>query len=207
MRRVVIGIAWLSAGVAVAAFVMPWAMIDVREPGLMKQLRESSPARDTFSGLTKDLGRITATVRRGTETITGTLPSLADIPRQVSGIQIPQMVNQHNAQVAVALIELFTRQRQDLGWKSYAVYLVPGIALFCGLLITVLTYRKPVVIGCALVCAAIAGVGFWKLLTTNTQALFIAITIGRGLWLSLWAYVGLAAAAVLATLVLRAQAE
>ena len=49
--------------------------------------------------------------------------------------------------------------------------------------------------GVAIVCAAVAGVGFWKLLTTNTQSLMVAITIGPGLWLSLWAYVGVACAA------------
>jgi hypothetical protein len=61
--------------------------------------------------------------------------------------------------------------------------------------LTVLGTRRAVAIGAAVVCGLIAGLGFWKLLTTNTQALFIAITIGPGLWLSLWGYVGLALAA------------
>ena len=135
------------------------------------------------------------TVRRGAETVTGDLPSLGDLPKQVSGIQIPQLANQQDAQVAVALIELLTNERQHVGVKSYAVYLLPGIALLCAFLLTWCGRRAPVAIGTAIVCVLVAGVGFWKLLTTNTQALFIAISIGPGLWLSLWAYVGLAVAA------------
>ena len=81
--------------------------------------------------------------------------------------------------------------------KSSAVYLVPGIAFVCGLVVTCLGRQRTVSFVVAGLCAVIAGVGFWKLLTTNTQTLLVAITIGPGLWLSLWAYVGLAAAAAL----------
>jgi len=174
---------------------MPWARIDLREPTLVKQVRGTLPASETLSGLTKDLGRITATIRRGAQSITGELPTLADIPKEVSGIQIPQLVNQKNAQTALALMELFTGKQERIGLKSYAVYLLPGIALLCGLLLTFLGRQRLVPWGVAGLCGAMAGVGFWKLLTTNTQALLVAITIGPGLWLSLWAYVGLAIAA------------
>jgi hypothetical protein len=47
----------------------------------------------------------------------------------------------------------------------------------------------------AAMCAAVALLGWWKLTTTNVRNLFIAITIGPGLWLSLGAYAGLAVAA------------
>ena len=97
--------------------------------------------------------------------------------------------------MATALIELLMNERQHMGAKSYAVYLLPGMALACALLLTFLGTRRVVTIGAAVLCGMIAGVGFWKLLTTNTQTLFIAITIGPGLWLSLWAYAALALAA------------
>ena len=80
------------------------------------------------------------------------------------------------------------------------MYLVPGIALVCGVLLTLLG-RAPVAAGIALVCGAVAGVGFWTLLTTNTSTLFVAITIGQGLWLSLWGYVGLALSGALSLLI------
>lgn len=187
--------AWVCAGASVVGFVMPWANLDLREPGVVKQLRETRPVRETLGGLTKDIGRIAVQIRRGAESVTGDLPGVADIPKQVSGIQIPQLANQEHAKVATALIELLMNERQHIGAKSYAVYLLPGMALACALLLTFLGTRRVVTIGAAVLCGMIAGAGFWKLLTTNTQTLFIAITIGPGLWLSLWAYAALALAA------------
>lgn len=172
---------WLSVGAAIMGFFLPWATIDLR-------------ASSALSGLTQDLGRVTVKIRRGTKTIAGELPRLSDIPQQVSGAQIPRLANRPNAQVAIALLELFTQQRQQIGLKSYAVYLLPGIALLCGVVVTRWGRHAVVALGSAILCAAIAGVGWWKLLTTDTQALFVAITIGPGLWLSLWAYVVLAPA-------------
>ena len=121
------------------------------------------------------------------------------IPTKVSGVQVPQLANQKNAKVVMQLVELFTKKREAIGMMSYAVYLVPGIALLCGLLLTRFGEKRPIAIGTAALCAAIAGAGFWKLLTTDTKALF-AIAIGPGLWLSLWAYVGLALVAVASAL-------
>ena len=197
MRRIGLWLGWVSGSLTVLAFFLPWAHIDVREPGAMKQLRSAIQEQDLVDGLMKKVGRVTVEVRRGTETITGDLPSLKDMPRQVSGVQIPQMANQKNAKVAMALVEMLTNKRQDTGMKSYAVYLVPGLTLLGALLLTILAGSAIVSIGVALLSLAIAGIGFWKLLTTNTRTLFIAITIGPGLWLSLWSYVGLALAALL----------
>lgn len=197
---VVRGLAGASMVAAVAGFYLPWALIDLREPELVKQLRATTPLKDTLDGLSQDLGRIAVTIRRGAQTITGDLPSIADIPKQVSGAQIPQRVRQDNAQLAVAVLELLIPSRQHLEAKSLLVYLVPGLALLGGFLLCLLGGRAVVVGVVGGLCAAIAAVGFWKLLTTNTTALFIAVTIGRGLWLSLWAYVGLAAASGIAVL-------
>ena len=185
MRRAVFGLVWLSATAAVVGFVQPWAFIDVREPGAMRSLRSAAPA---------NVGRVMLKIRRGAETLTGELPTLADLPRQVSGIQIPRMVRETRAQVAVAVLELLTKTRHHLGAKSYLVYLVPGIALSCAAVLTAVS-APGAAIGVGLLSAAIAGIGFWQVMTTRTDSLFVAIRIGPGLWLSLWAYVGLAASA------------
>jgi hypothetical protein len=191
--------------VAVVAFFLPWATVDLGEPGVARYLKQTAQGSLDATGgqqafldrLAKKIGRVRVEVRRGTETIAGDLPSLSDIPREISGSQIPHVVNQEQARVATALFEMFTNSRQHLGLKSYAVYLVPGIALLLGLLLTFLGERSvPVALGVALCCSGIAGAGFWKLLTTRSEALFVAITIGTGLWWSLWAYVGLAMSAV-----------
>jgi hypothetical protein len=179
---------------AVVGFFLPWARIDAREPSVVTQLRQTMPLRDAVGGLAQDVSRITVKIRRGTEVVTGRLPSLSAIPQQVSGFQIPRMANQEEAKIAVALVELMTNQRQQIGIKSYAVYLLPGAALVCAVALTIVALPAAVAIAIAAFGAALAGLGGWKLLTVDTQTLFMAITIGAGLWLSLWAYVGLAIA-------------
>lgn len=176
-RLVIFGVMWIGAAMAIIGFFLPWARLDAREPSVVKQL-----------------SRIAVTVRRGTEVVTGHLPSLSEIPRQISGFQIPQMANQEEAKVGVALVELMTNQREEIGIKSYAVYLLPGAAVLCAVALTIMVQPVAIAVASAILCATVAGVGFWKLLTVNTRTPFVAITIGLGLWLSLWAYVGLAVA-------------
>jgi hypothetical protein len=207
MRSVLTALVWVCVAAAMAGFVLPWALVDVREPSALTQLRESAPGQELLGALTKRVGRITAEVRRGAETVTGELPDLEAIPRQISGAQIPRLANQQNTRAALAVAELLMGRRQHLGAKSYAVYLLPGLALLCALLVTFLGRARSVILGSAAVCAAVSGAGFWKLLTADTQALFIAVTIGPGLWLSLWAYAGLAAASGLLALVGGARAR
>ena len=193
-------LAWGSVAMALGGFFLPWAMIDLRAPETINRVAEAVGVEHTLSGLKHDLGRIVVKVRRGAETITGTLPSLEDIPKQVSGAQIPRLLNQRDAKAALALVELITRNRQNVGMKSYAVYFVPGIALLCGLLLTVWGRHRLVAWAVALICAGIASVGFWELSRTDVRTLVAVITIGRGLWLSLWAYGGLTLAALLSGL-------
>ncbi len=199
-RSVVLALAWGSVGLACAGFFQPWVRIDVRSSGVVQSLNELASTSETLPGLPKGLGRITATIRHGTNTVTGDLSSLGQIPHEISGAQVPQLANQQNAQLALAIMELLMNERQHIGLKSYAVYLLPGIALLCAGLLTVLGGRPPVAWGVAGLCALIAGVGCWKLLTTNLRALIVAVSIAHGLWMSLWAYVGIAAAGVLAAL-------
>ena len=198
MQRVIRVVVWAGVAAAIVGFVLPWAQLDLTEPEIARQLRQSAPGQELLGRLGKQLGRVTVEIHRGAETIAGPLPSLQDLPRHVSGIQIPAMVNQQQSQLALSVIELLLNTRYHAGPRSYAVYLVPGIALLCGLLITLAGRIRGVAFASAAVCAAIAAAGFWKLLTTNTRTLFIAITIGPGLWLSLWGYVATALGAAAA---------
>ena len=195
LQRVVVGFIVASAAATVVGFVLPWAHLDLHQPGVVKDLTGNLPLRDTLGGLSRDVGRIAVKIRRGTEVVTGTLPSLSDVPKEISGFQIPRLANSDKAQVAVALVELITNRRQQLGLESYAVYLVPGLALMCGALLLGLRRHRSLVLAIGGLCLAIAGTGYWKLLTTNTHTLFVAMTIGPGLWLSLGGYVGLGVSA------------
>lgn len=198
IARACLGGVWLSVVAAVVGFLLPWATLDVqsaRLAGQLGQVAQGTPLEALAGTLRKRVGTVVIQLKRGTETFTGQLPDLSQIPTHVNGPQIPQFVNRRDAQVVMALAEMLTGQRQ-LGAKSYAVYLLPGLAILCGVLLTLTRRVRLVCLLVALACWGIAGVGCWKLLTTKTETLLVAITIGRGLWLSLWAYVGIGMAAL-----------
>lgn len=195
MRRTIgVLIAWLSVAAAVGGFFLPWVRIDLREHALVQQFRRSGAMNDLLGQLNDKLGRVVVQVRRGTETITGDLSTLSELPRQVSGVQIPQLANDERAKLVMVLAEMVTHTPQDVRWKSYAVYLLPSLALVFGVLLTGWGRLAPVAIGVALACLGIAGFGFWKLLTVQ-DAIAASISIGPGLWISISAYLGLALAA------------
>lgn len=197
-RAVCLVFIWLSMAAAAWAFILPWAHLDMKQAGLVKRVRETIPT-DTLQGLagklTNKVSKVVVTVKHGAETVTGELPDLSNLPGHVSGMDIPQVANRKDMMAAMALTELFTGQ-QELGAKAYLVYVVPGLALLCGL-ITTLNHRMRMLdamIG--LMCVAIGAAGLWTLSTVKTDTLVVAIRIGRGLWLSCWAYVALGASAL-----------
>ena len=197
----IIGV-WLSVAAALKGFVEPWAHLDVKYrtvTGAVDQAVQDTPLEELTRQLTKGLSRVVVKVKRGAETITGELSDLSKVPEEVTGAQIPQWANRQDAKVVLALAEIVTGQRQ-LGAKSYAVYLVPGAALLFGILLTAAGRLRLLCGLIALLCLAAAGGGFWKLLTTDTNTLLVDITIGRGLWMSLWAYAGLGLCALLLAL-------
>lgn len=196
-----LAMAWACAAATVIGFVLPWASVDVKSPGALNTLRKHGAVGDALGELTEQLKRVTVTVHRGAEQVTGELPSLADLPTQIRGFHIPRLANQENSKVALALLDLLMGQQQRIGLKSYAVYLLPGLALLAAGLLTMRPRSRVCGLAVAGACAAVAGVGYWKLLTTNTAALFIAITIGPGLWVTLASYAALAVVAVLQVLV------
>ncbi len=113
------------------------------------------------------------------------------VPTKISGFQIPLLANRRNVKVVANLAKIFTKKDEQAGLKSWAVYLVPVLAVLFAWLISAYGKKKPVAIAVTVLSISIAGCGFYKLLTTNTRASF-AIDIGIGLWLSLSVYAALA---------------
>lgn len=185
-RVAVMGLAWLGVAAAGWGFLLPWAHLEMAD--------STRTAAEVLAGVAQQVGRVTISVRQGDRTVSGDLSSLADVPHQVRGVEIPRVVRQRHAQLALAVLEMLTQASRHLEAKSYAVYLVPGIALCCGVLLTAWGARAPVAFGVALACAVIAGVGCWKLLTVRPETASLVLRVGQGLWLSVWAYVGLAVA-------------
>lgn len=178
------GLVWVSVVATVGGFFLPWVMIEVRA---------------TDSKALQGTSRISLQIRQGTKTISADVPSLAELPRQLRGVDIPRAAHDERLQVALAVAQLLTGQSQDVARKGNAVYLVPAFAIASGVLLTGCRGSRVMGTVIALLAATIAGVGAWKLSTFTTPTPLVHVTIASGLWLSLAAYLGLAVGAMLHT--------
>ena len=172
-------------------FFLPWASLDIRttdaERSIAASLRKAS---------NKTFKKPPRTYRSW---IYGKRDKGPMIPSKVRGYQVPILANQKGVKVAMQLVKLFAKTDEQVGWKSYAVYLMPGLAVLCGLLLSAWGGQRPVALAIAVLCAAIAGYGGWTLLTTDTRKAY-AVAIDSGLWLSLTAYAGLSVTTMLSLL-------
>jgi hypothetical protein len=182
MRRLALGLVWISVAAAAAGFCLPWATVTVRGAELAS-LAAAMPGGD-----------VTLEIRRDGRAARATLAGFMQGPRTIRGRDIPWLARTEEASVASALLELFTDSRQDVTAKGMAVILVPVAALLAGICVTMFRTAAGPPAAAALACAAVAGVGTWKAAALGRVEPF-AITVEEGLVLSVLAYAGLAAAA------------
>ncbi len=180
-------LAAVSALAALGGFFLPWVTVEVSKPG-------------GLGAFGSTLGRVSVTVHRDGAEISGDVSGLVQSPMTLTGAQIPRMARESSTQAGVALLEMVTGRRYQAGLTSLLVFLVPAGALVCtvGIVGRVLTPAWSLAV--AGLCGVAAAAGFWKVLTLPPPAVPIAVTIGSGLWISLWAYVGLALASFIDTL-------
>ena len=183
-------LAWCCAFTALIGFFLPWAQLDIGN---------SKVGKEAASSIRKSLGK---TFKAGGSKEPSWMQHRSKnspaIPTRITGVMIPQLANRQHVKTLTQLAKLFTKSDEQLGLKSYAVYLLPGLIVLLAVLLTRCGDHALIRWGVAGCAAAVAGFGFWKLLTIDTRAQF-AIAIGPGLWMSLWAYAGMSAAAVLAS--------
>lgn len=189
------GLVWLSAAITLAAFYMPWVSLGPRPSHSSKWVRQESKAPPRPSAnlqLSPEFSRVLKNVSRD---VVRTADKMTTLRVRITGAQIPRMANQEQAKVTFDLMERITKKRQNLGLKSYAVYLVPGLALLGAGALTRWSRRKWVARIIAVLCAAIALVGGVELLIVGAQQAPNGVRIEGGLGLSLLGYAGLTVAA------------
>ncbi len=185
---------WSCVALAAAGFVSPWVHIDlIKETDLERSITRSAKRAfgKTFGGSGTSENFWAQKTRRQSGLV----------PTRVSGIRIPWLANRNQTKVMVGLARVFLKDAdkqeiEQIGWKSYGVWLVPGLAALCALLLTAFAARPPVVISLGALCAAVAAIGAFQLVTVELPK-GSGMSFGTGLWMSLAAYAGLAAAAAL----------
>ena len=186
---------WLSAAITLIAFSMPWISLGPRPSHPSKPVRQESKAPPRPSAnlqLSPEFSRVLKNVSRD---IARTADTMVKLRIRITGAQIPRMANQEQTKAALDLMERMTKKRQNLGLKSYAVYLVPGLALLCAGTLIRRGRRKWVAAAVAVICAGIALGGGIELLIVGAQQTLNGVRLESGLWLSLLGYAGLAVAA------------
>ena len=196
-------LALLSMAVAVLAFFLPWVRLEMRKSP-PPRAASSKPTKMTTSTkphleskpshLSRSLDKAFAAFDRTTTSLAA--HAATQLPRRISGVQIPRMANHESTRTIMLLVERFEKKREHVGAKSYAVYLLPGLALLFGLLLVRFGRSRWLAGLVGVMCLAVAGVGAWKLLTTPLDTPVIAVHIDYGLWVALLAYVGLFGSAV-----------
>ena len=190
---------WYAASGAVSGFVRPWVRLQVKSKALgeaVGRVSDDAAVQALAEKLAKRVGRIAIQVRQPDgSTIGGELPNIAALPRQLSGYDIPRLLHRSDMQGLVSLAELLLKER-GVARKSYAVYLLPGVALLLAVLLTVAVRRRVVAVVLGLASLAISGTLWWKLAALRAETPMIRLVIDVGLWQTCTAYALLGVAAL-----------
>ena len=112
--------------VIVISFFLPWAKVSVSVVGASREL--TGTARTTL----KD----SPTARKWLDKLekaTDAVSSYGDVGvnTQVSGYDIPVLVNNKSSKVAISAAQIMFKSAENLDMKSYLVYLLPILGILC----------------------------------------------------------------------------
>jgi hypothetical protein len=190
-KLIFLGLIVIAAAVIIAAFFMPWAKVDVSVTGVSKEL--ASGAEGTVGKL--PLGK---KVISDIDKVTSAIDDLGgvNIQTKVSGYNIPNLVNNKTSKVALSLAEILFKSVKDLDLKSYLVYLLPLLAIACVLLALLGAKNKAYLIIMVIISGAVSIGGLYNINTMDTGSLAVKISIERGMWYTMYAFLFICAAGI-----------
>ena len=178
-KQIFLGVVVAACVVILMSFFMPWAKVNVSAVGVSKEL-EASAAGTPFAS--KWVGSL--------KKATSALGDIGDIKikTMVTGYSIPTMINQKKSKVAISLMQIMFKSVENLDIKSYLVYLLPIFAIICAILAVLGQKMKLYIIAMLVISGTIAIAGLYNLLTMNVSSVAVKITIGKGLWLTMYSF-------------------
>jgi hypothetical protein len=172
-----------AALVVVAAFFMPWANVQTSVTAISEGVLNE--AKDVPLG-----GKITSGISKATNFL-GALGDV-EIKTVVRGSNIPSLVNSNTSKVALSLAEILFKSVEGLDWKSYLVYLIPLFAIICAGLAVLAIKKALYIIPIIAIGAVIFYEGIYNIKTADLSHVVVKITIEKGLWLTLYAFLFMA---------------
>ena len=109
----------------------------------------------------------------------------------ISGLQVPMMANGNGARLISSIAKIFYPTMKNIGLKSFAVVLIPLLAIIIGALNYFYEKYPWVNLGIAIVGVLIFLVATIKLATTDLDKLVLQIKIGFGMWTILISYLAI----------------
>ncbi len=184
MKKIALaGLVVLAAVVIVSSFFMPWAKLSASVTKVSKKLTGSAGnIKDTPLGerFMRELSRVTDAI--------GNVGGDIEIKTSVSGYDIPSMANKKSSKVAASLAQSLLKDAKDLDKKAALVFLFPIFAVVCAALAVMGLKNKLSVILMLIISGVIALGGLYRLKTLDLASLPVDITIEKGLWQTLFAY-------------------
>lgn len=182
-KFVLAGMVILAAIVIILSFFMPWAKLSASVTKVSKELtdRAGKAAGGTFGErFTRELSRVTEAI--------GNVGGDIEIKTSVSGYDIPSMANKKSSKVAISLTQGLLKDTRDLDKKAALVFLLPIFAVVCAALAVIGLKNKLSVILMLIISGGISLGGLYRLKTLDLASLPVDITIEKGLWQTLYAY-------------------
>lgn len=182
-KKVLLVLIIMAAAVIIWGFFMPWAKVKTSVTKVAKQLTDAAAGPLEKAPVA---GRLIKNVEKVTDII-GDLGGI-EVKTTVRGYDIPRMVNQKISKVALSLSQILFKVTEGLEVKSYLVYLLPLFAIVCTALAVMGLKATQPIIAMLVISGAVSIGGFYNLLTADLSNLIVNITIEKGLWCTMYAY-------------------
>ncbi|UCD55518.1 MAG: hypothetical protein JSV93_01595 [Candidatus Omnitrophota bacterium] len=182
-KNILSGIVIAAGTVIVISFFLPWAKVSISAVGVSKELAKDAKIilKDTpLAG--KLLGRL----EKATDAI-GALGDV-DVKTQVTGYGIPVLVNRKISKVAFSLVQIMFKSAANVDIKSYLVYLLPLLGIFCGVAAILGQKNKLYIIIMLVVAGLVSIAGLYNLYTADLSNIAVKITIMNGLWFTMYGF-------------------
>jgi len=123
-----------------------------------------------------------------TKLLTGKRQAVLD---SISGYRIPVLANSQESRFMISVIKIFNPDIKDADKKSYAVWAVPILAIAIGILSWLFGKNKWMNLIFAIIGILIFVAAFYKIATTDLDKAVLKVALAPGIWLTLWAYLGI----------------
>jgi hypothetical protein len=182
-KQILSGLIIAASAVIVISFFMPWARVGTSLAEVSKGLTGAAEGKLGDKSLA---GKLVGKLKKATEKVS----SVADIrvKATVSGYDIPVMVNRKSSKAAIAIAQVIFKSAENSGPKSFLVYLLPLLGIFCGAAAVLGLKKKLYFIAMLAISGAVSITGLYNLYTADPSGLIVKISIEKGLWLTMYAF-------------------